>query len=362
MSLSSSDLAGFVSSMGGDKALRVEERLGEGFVRLRVSEAERRQAAQDVRCIEDALIELLRNARDAGARHIYVATSREGDLRTTVVLDDGSGIPRDMQERVFEARVTSKLDSMHMDRWGIHGRGMALFSIRENAVCAEVVSSDPGKGSSIRVVTDATRLPERADQSSWPELGIGEEGREACVRGPHNMVRTCCEFALESRGECEVYFGSPAEVVATARARARSSVDGSEVLFLDTLESLPVLERLWAAADARELCEQAGSLGLQMSERTSHRIVSGQIAPLRSVLSRLAERSSSERGAQRDVDLMRDRRGLRLAPSDVEEFSELMRRDFSLLAERYYLELQGRPLVRANGQRVVVTFNIASPD
>ena len=101
------DLLSFVSAMGGERALRVEENLGEGYVRLRVSEAERRQAKQDVRCVEDAVIELLRNARDAGARHVYVATSREGDLRTTTVLDDGAGIPEDMHERVFEARVTS---------------------------------------------------------------------------------------------------------------------------------------------------------------------------------------------------------------------------------------------------------------
>ena len=68
------DLVGFVSSMGGERALRVEENLGEGFVRLRVAEAERRQAKHDVRCIEDVVIEMLRNARDAHASHIYVAT------------------------------------------------------------------------------------------------------------------------------------------------------------------------------------------------------------------------------------------------------------------------------------------------
>ena len=151
------DLLSFVSAMGGERALRVEENLGEGYFRLRVSEAERRQAKQDVRCVEDAVIELLRNARDAGARHVYVATSREGDLRTTTVLDDGAGIPEDMHERVFESRVTSKLDSVRTDRWGVHGRGMALFSIRENAVSAGVASSVPGGGAAIRVVTDAQR-------------------------------------------------------------------------------------------------------------------------------------------------------------------------------------------------------------
>ena len=93
---SAAGLADFVARMGGERSLRVEENLGEGYVRLRVAEAERRQAKHDIRCVEDMVIELLRNSRDAGAKRIYLATSREGDLRTTTILDDGSGVPQDM--------------------------------------------------------------------------------------------------------------------------------------------------------------------------------------------------------------------------------------------------------------------------
>ena len=146
-----SNLVDFVVSMGGEKSLRVEENFGDGFVKLRVSEAERRQAQHDIRCIEDVVVEMLRNSRDAGARHIYVATYRDGDTRYLTMLDDGSGIPESMQDRVFDARVTSKLESVHMDRWGVHGRGMALFSVKENAQEARVVSSAPEKGASINV-------------------------------------------------------------------------------------------------------------------------------------------------------------------------------------------------------------------
>ena len=338
---SGQDLVGFVSAMGGERALRVEENLGEGYVRLRVSEAERRQAKQDVRCVEDVVTEMLRNARDAGAMHVYVATGREGDLRTTTVLDDGCGIPEDMHARVFEARVTSKLESVHMDRWGIHGRGMALFSIR--------------------VVTNASELSERADQSSWPSVGADEEGAQSCVRGPHNIIRACCEFALEERGACEVFLGSPAEVAATARARAARSVDGSELLFLDSLSELPVLERMRAAADARDLREEASRLGLEMSERTAHRIVSGQIRPLRSVLSRLLRRSDDQ-AARPEIDLARDRRGLRISADDAAEFSRVMERDFSLLAERYYLTLASEPKVCVSPRRLTVIFELGGSD
>lgn len=119
-------LADFVSDVLGSSAIRVEENLGDGYVRLVVDEAERRQARHDIRCVEDVVIEMLRNARDAGASQIFVATSRSGDERRLVMLDDGCGIPDELQEKVFEARVTSKLDTVHEDRWGIHGRGMAL--------------------------------------------------------------------------------------------------------------------------------------------------------------------------------------------------------------------------------------------
>ena len=358
----SEDLVGFVSSMGGERQLRVEENLGEGYVRLRVSEAERRQAAHDIRCVEDAVIEMLRNARDAGARHIYVATSREGNLRTTTMLDDGVGIPEDMQERVFEARVTSKLESFHTDRWGVHGRGMALFSVRENAVSARVMSSAPGKGTSMCVVMDATKLSERADQSTWPQLGSDDDGNQGCVRGPHNIVRTCCEFALEERGTCEVYLGSAAEIAATARARTPSSLESSDLLFLDSLSSLPVLERLHAAADAAELQEVCRTLGLEMSERTAHRIVSGQIRPLRSVVARLAHQGDPKAAAPREVDLARDRRGLRVSKEDSAEFARVMERDFGLLAERYYLSLASEPKVRVGSHRITVTFDLDHGD
>ena len=127
------NLASFIEDVCGEGHLRVETDLGGGFVRLRSSEAERRQAAQDIRSSEDIIIEMLRNARDAHASNIFVACTREGSTRRIVMIDDGDGVPKHLQQTVFEPRVTSKLDSMHMDKWGVHGRGMALYSIAVNA-------------------------------------------------------------------------------------------------------------------------------------------------------------------------------------------------------------------------------------
>ena len=151
-------LRDFITQVSGDRYLRVEEDLGSGFVRLNSAEAERRQAKHDIRCVEDIVIEMLRNARDAGANAIFVATSREGDVRQLTVLDNGSGVPDHMRERIFEPRVTSKLETMVMDTWGVHGRGMALYSVRENVEDARVLSSAPGKGTAIKIVADATQI------------------------------------------------------------------------------------------------------------------------------------------------------------------------------------------------------------
>lgn len=156
------ELISFIASMSGEGNLRVEENLGEGYVRLRVSEAERRQAKHDIQHVEDIVIEMLRNARDAGADKVYLATTKEEGVRTLLFLDNGSGVPQDMQERIFDARVTSKLESMKMDRWGVHGRGMALFSIRQNTDEARVVTSGVDLGSAFKVCVATDRLGERA--------------------------------------------------------------------------------------------------------------------------------------------------------------------------------------------------------
>ena len=142
---SDGDIHSFITDVVGDGYRKIEEDLGGGYVRLCTSEADRRQAAQDIRSSEDILIEMLRNARDAGARNIFIATQHVGDMRSIVVIDDGDGIPADMHKRIFQPRVTSKLDSAHLDRWGMHGRGMALFSIHENSERAEVACSLPDK-------------------------------------------------------------------------------------------------------------------------------------------------------------------------------------------------------------------------
>lgn len=353
-------LLDFVSSVSGDQYVKVEETLGDGYVRLKVSEAERRQAKHDIRTFEDVVVEVLRNSRDAHARRIYVACSREGDTRTMTVIDDGVGVPVAMHERIFEPRVTSKLETMVMDRWGVHGRGMALFSVRSNVRSAILVASDTHKGTSLVVASDTSELPEKADQSKWPTVERDPEtGRHGVGTGPHNIVRGVVEFAVE-HSEIDVYYGTPTEILATTFAHARERLDARQLLFCDDAGDLPVWQRPAVAGDAAELVSLAASVGLAVSERTAHRVLGGELAALESVLESVLP-VPDEPDARRP-DIYRDRRGLRIHHSDLREFQRKLEEAFDLVSERYYLQLAGEPKVTVGRDSITVRFSVEKDD
>ena len=82
-----------------------------------------------------------------------------------------------------------------------------------------------------------------------------------------------------------------------------------------------------------------------MSERTAHRVVSGQIRPLKSVASRML-REAGAPTLQACRPLSRDRRGLKLSKPDAKEFSRVLAKDFSFIEDRYYVSLVHDPKVR----------------
>ncbi len=354
------ELLNFVTAVSGDTYLKVEETLGDGYVRLKVSEAERRQAKHDIRGVEDIVVELLRNSRDAHARRIFLASGREGDIRTLTLLDDGIGVPVHMHERIFEPRVTSKLETMVMDQWGVHGRGMALFSIRSNAVEARIAESDLHKGAALIVVTDSGQLSERADQSTWPVVETDDTGVLRVARGPHNVIRRIVEFAVEHPG-IELYYGTPTEIVATMSAIGKREIDSSDLLFCDNVAKLPVWQRPAAAADAGELVDIAESLGVEVSERTAHRILGGEIVPLTSVLE-LVSGSVVKPAEPTSPDIYRDRRGLKLHHGDLARFRQDLEAAFDTIAERYYLHLKCEPKITVGRDDIRVRFEVEKED
>lgn len=370
------DLSAFIDAHAKNDHTRIEERLERGYVRLNVAEAEARQAKHDIRCIEDIVIELLRNSRDAGASNIYLAIDKQASLRTLVILDDGDGIPASMHKKIFDARVTSKLDSMHVDAWGVHGRGMALFSITQNATSADVLASAPHKGCVIRVICDTNQLPEKTDQSTWPKLTHTSARRDTKKKpssretselsvdtqeifvGPHNIARAVSEFAWAEKGRCNVYLGSFSEIVATLYAASPHSMSTSDVLFVDALDEVSVCDRMLCVADAQEMIACAHSFGLEISERTCHRILSGSIPAIKSVTSRL---SRTSRTLQKP-DIFKSSQKISISAADKRKLELDLMRVMDTFAKKYYLVQTDTPSLRIQAGKISVSFSVESDD
>ena len=360
-------LQSFVTSVVGESHLRVEEDLGDGFVLLESSEAQRRQAAHDIRSTEDIVIELLRNARDAHAHSIFLSVTREDKRRRIVMIDDGDGVPPALHTRIFEPRVTSKLDTMHIDKWGVHGRGMALYAVAVNAETARVVASAPGKGTSILVETDLDKLGEKADQSTFPEFELTEEGTVA-VRGPRNILRTACEFAVDAAQSCTLYVGSATDVAATLYALGLSSLTASMRAFCTDSSELPIPKRLSVAPDAASLAAEAAALGLELSERSARRIMDGQRAPLSPLTDRIhikglepKRRKRLARQTSRNI-VPPDARSIQFAEEDMNRFMQKVRDAYKDLAAAYYLEEESDITTKVSNGSITLTIPYARQD
>ncbi len=353
----------FIETISGDQHFRVQDDLGNGYVRLRAAEAQRRQAQQDIRTFEDVVLELLRNARDAQAQAIFIATWTESNYRHMTILDDGVGIPSNMHETVFEPFVTSKLDTFHSDRWGVHGRGMALYSIKENVKDVHIVASEPGLGSVFSVTSDTNQLGEKRDQSSLPCVVKDAEGASV-LKGPHNIARTVMEFALDGRKSRAVYLGSPAEIVATLYHLGASAIAQLSHVFQSYSSKTPYIQRFAFVGDAEELAALAQTYELSISTRTAHRILRNEIEPLRphaaalQVLTEPANHSlrSHASGAKANSNHKSQSRStsIKFDAQDLKRFSQEVRQAYSALAQAYYLTEEVEPSISTRGSELVI--------
>ncbi|MBC7247789.1 MAG: sensor histidine kinase [Actinobacteria bacterium] len=357
----SEDLLAFVKEIANAETVSVEEDLGHGYVRLRVTEAERRQALQDIRCVEDVVKELVRNARDAGADRIYVSFQKEkGRWRHLHVLDNGKGIPPELHRKIFEARVTSKVADVVEDHFGVHGRGMALFSIRQVVEEIRLVDSALGRGTIIHARIDTHRVPEKKDQSTFPRLETDEDGRLAVAGGPRNVPRILAEFALDAGGT-EIYFGSNSEILSTLyhhstemRKHWAMGVEGTD---------RPLWFELGGIKDGKSLHRFATqNLALAVSERNAFRVLEYEIPPLMSV-NELLGGSRGERCVRR-ADLQRkpkpswgDHLARRLSPQDISFFADRLRDAFAAIGERSWLTAED-PVIRRRKDRLVITLKL----
>lgn len=355
------DLLGFVRGLADAGAVAVEEELGHGYVRLRVTEAERRQALQDIRCVEDVVKELVRNARDAGSSNIFVTFQKErGRWRHIAVLDDGKGIPASLHRKIFEARVTSKVADVVEDCFGVHGRGMALYSIRHVAEDITLVDSREGEGTIIRARIDTEKLPEKKDQSTFPMLERGEEGSTVIAGGPHNVLRVLTEFALESE-QTNVYLGSNAEILATLYQQSAEMRKRWATGDADTRQ--PLWFELGRIREGRALQRYAEErLGLAVSERNAFRVLESEIQPLMSINELLAQ--GGTRLPARRADLHRhaksgwsDHLARRISQEDISFVCCRLGEALEEVGKRYFLTAEA-PSVKRRKNRLVISVSL----
>lgn len=373
------NLKDFVDQVCDDSHLRVENDLGDGYFRLRAEEAQKRQAAQDIRSSEDIVVEMMRNSRDAGAKNIFVATNTELHNRNIIIIDDGDGVPEQHHKTIFEPYVTSKLNSMTKDIWGIHGRGMALYSILENSESAYVVCSCQDIGCSIKVITNTNKLTEKRDQSSFPSFHINEDS-ELCVRGPKNILRTCAEFAIENRDKVNVYVGSPVEIAATLYNLSYKH-NNINVIFNEPDLSTKITEYLAYASDVNEFKSYAMKLGINLSKRTARRIMDQEIQPQIGLLERISKQgivNNSKNNNNKDFSkinkvtslfgtgcknhIISNTKKIKISKEDKQMLKKAVEEEFSNIASKYYLNKDINPEVSIHNNKLKISFDIIEQD
>jgi Histidine kinase-, DNA gyrase B-, and HSP90-like ATPase len=240
--------------------------LGSGFARLTGPEGARRNPSR-LRYVEDALLELLRNARDAGATSIYVAsTLKSRRYRTLTIIDDGGGIPETHKDLIFEPGVTSRHLHPVPDPSGApHGAGLSLYHIKNAAIEARLTSASAP--TALRFTFDTHTLPERTLQSgSRPSRS--------------NLQATLVSFAHNSRPS--LYHGPPARILAT--------------LLKNRI--------IHPCETTAELRRRALGLGLELSLRTVQRVWRGEVRSVGAVAPARArdDTGRKKRGDRRKIE------------------------------------------------------------
>jgi len=248
--------------------------LGNGFARLLGAEGARRSPGR-IHYVEDALHELLRNSRDAGARNIYVASSlRARRYRALVVMDDGQGFPESHRHLIFEPGVTTRhLDPVPPGSEGDlpHGAGLSLYHVKNAALSSEVLSiSSP---TAIKIIFDTHTLPEKS-------LQAGSRPSKT------NLLATTTKFAANSSApQPRIFHASPANILARLLKDhiILMSINDTNLQDVKIKNSKHVIKK---GSQAHSIRDAASALGVEVSLRTVQRVIAGEVPAAREISSR----------------------------------------------------------------------------
>jgi len=276
--------------------------LGAGFARLTGLEGTRRTPSR-ITYVEDALLELARNARDAGATRIFVAsTLKARRYRTLTVIDDGHGIPQTHKDLILEPGVTTRHLNPTTEDDIPHGAGLSLYQIKARSLNLAVLStSNP---TSIQATFDTHALPERALQSTTRPSNSN-------LRATLHLFTTRTNSNRHSPNILSTYYGAPARILAT-------------LLHNRIIQTEPDGARMW---------EVAHSLGLVMSVRSVHRVLSGGVRAVEAVSGGRGAHGVDRRKIEREDDAGPV---LELGEEEREGIADILRR----AARAGYLEVE----------------------
>jgi len=302
-------LLAFVTNLTGEQVLKIEQDLGSGYYKLNITEAERRQARHDIRSIEDVVVELVRNSRDADASRIYIASAKDTDgTRTITIIDDGRGIS------------TARM---------------------------ELLESELGRGAVFTMSVPTKTLRERKDQSTFPKLKISSAHNISVESGPHNVWRHLVEISLDTPS-VEIFFGSHSEILATLVAERSVAAESAP----------PIWSDLWSLDDADALSDRSAALGLKTSPRSCRRVLEGEIEPAYSIKRRLRQ-LLSERPV---VKAARRRESSKVSTDDLGELAKVVADNFRVLGDKYFLRVKGEPKVSSSSTKITIELQIESDE
>jgi hypothetical protein len=287
--------------------------LGAGFARLTGVEGARRGPSR-ITHVEDALLELLRNARDAGAANIFVAsTLKDRRYRTLTVIDDGHGIPESHRDLILEPGVTTRhlnpITEPDDPSATPHGAGLSLYQIKALALNVSVLSTS--SPTSIQATFDTHNLPERTLQSTTRP-------------SKSNLRSTLKTFTVRTNAShhnprLNSYYGPPARILA----------------------NLLHNRIIQAERDSVGLREAALGLGLGVSARSVQRILRGEVRPVESVSE---EEGVEGRVRRRGGRVMGEGPVLALGEQETARIADILRRAAGAqYVEVEDLRLESRP-------------------
>jgi len=169
---------------------------------------------------------------------------------------------------------------------------MALFSIKLNVEEISLIHSNEGIGSSFYLKIDLEKIPEKKDQSVFPEI-VELDGDVSIIGGLNNIPRNLVEFKLQNPG-INLFYGTPSQIILTMRNNAKSNkkfeelpkfTDYSEIeKYLKHEEDLkitlfPCLTNNYNILS--QICRKF--FNMDISDRTIQRIIYEEFEPLKCI-------------------------------------------------------------------------------